>query len=47
MLSGIFSIYLISSVLAYFVDYPLLKQLKDFNNNLIDKILEKVDEKIK
>jgi hypothetical protein len=43
MLSLIFSIYIIASVLSYFVDNKQLNKLKQFNNNLIDKILEKVD----
>lgn len=43
MLSTVFSIYILSSVLAYFVDYPVLNKLKDFNHNLIDQILDKID----
>ena len=43
MIKTIFIIYIIASVLSYFVENPLLKQLKQFNNSLIDQILEKVD----
>ena len=43
MIKTIFLIYIIASVLSYFVENPFLKQLKQFNDNLIDQILEKVD----